>query len=179
MKTSAPATSRSSSARPSGLFRSSPRLRLLRPRCSTKKFLPDAPGMSPDVTRPRIGSPSVGCSILTTSAPQSPRTVAAEGTNPQSATSMTRTPVRTSRMSGEAIELGGVAAGDQAALVVRHVLEVLGKNLARLRPRAVGVRIVGGPHDVVQPAAMALRHARQVLDEGRVSLAVPVVARLL
>src|SRR5258706_15889606 len=69
-------------------------LRLLRLSCSTKKFTPCAPGTRPEVTSPRIGSPRSGCSILMTSAPQSPRTVAAEGTNPQSATSISRMPSR-------------------------------------------------------------------------------------
>src|SRR5579862_4104933 len=49
-------------------------------------------GMRPEVNRPRWGSPCSGCSILTTEAPQSDRTAAAEGTNPHSATSSTRTP---------------------------------------------------------------------------------------
>src|SRR5262249_17500195 len=146
-------------------------------------FRPDAPGMSPEVTRPRIGSPKRGCSIFTTSAPQSPRTVAAEGTKPQSATSSTRIPASTSLIvvarSVETVELGRVRARDEGALVGGDVLEVGLEHLARLRPRAVGMRVVGGPHDVVQAGPVPLRDARQVLDEGRVTLAVPVRARLL
>src|SRR4029453_15334466 len=102
-----------------------PMLRLLRPRCSTKKLRPDAPGIRPDVTRPRIGSPKRGCSILTTSAPQSPSTVAAEGTKPQSATSTTRMPASTSRIvvrSVETVELRRVRACDEDAFVGRDVL---------------------------------------------------------
>src|SRR5262245_22494326 len=89
---------RSRSDRPCGCRRSSPTLRLCRPRCSTTKFRPDAPGISPLVTSPRIGSPVFGCSILMISAPQSPNTVAAEGTNPHSATSSTRIPDSTASM---------------------------------------------------------------------------------
>src|SRR5262245_14156260 len=180
-KTSAPATRRSSRARPSACPRSVPTLRLLRPRCSTKKLRPEAPGISPEVTSPRMGSPKRGCSIFTISAPQSPRTVAADGTKPQSATSITRTPARTSAMAAsvQMIELGRVRAGDEASLLVGHVLEVLDENLARLRPGAVRVRIVGRPHDVVEPGAVTLGDAGEVLDEGGVSLAVPVRARLL
>src|SRR5581483_542845 len=49
----------------------------------------------------------------------------------------------------------------------------------RARPRRVAVRVVARPHDVVETRLAAEPHARAVLDEGRVALAVPVDARLL
>src|SRR5262249_57336279 len=105
-----------------------------------------------EVTRRGMGSPKRGCSIFTISAPQSPRTVAADGTKPQSATSITRTPARTSAMAAsvQMIELGRVRAGDKASLLVGHVLEVLDEHLARLRPGTVRMRIVRRPNDICE-----------------------------
>src|SRR3954454_6547406 len=75
-----------------------PMLRLQRLGCSIMKLgmplLP--PPIIPEVMSPRCGSPVVGCSILMTSAPQSASTAPAAGTNVHVATSMTRTPARTS-----------------------------------------------------------------------------------
>src|SRR5215467_12002519 len=103
---SAVRTNRERISRPAGWLRSTPTLRLLRLSCSTKKLTPRAPGTSPEVMRPRIGSPRTGCSILMMSAPQSPRTVAAEGTNPQSATSIRRIPRRMSSIrAGHSLRL--------------------------------------------------------------------------
>src|SRR5206468_3224336 len=81
--------------------------------------------------------------------------------------------------SVQVVEPGRVVARDQPSLVVRDITEVLGQRVARLGPRAVAVRVVGRPHDVPEPRAMALRDPGEVLDEGRVSLPVPVEARLL
>src|SRR3954467_8880224 len=58
---------------------------------------------------PRIGSPKVGCSTLTTSAPQSLRTAAAAGTKAYMATSTTLTPSSTftSASPGHGSMVGG------------------------------------------------------------------------
>src|SRR5688572_19690093 len=58
--------------------------------------------------------------------------------------------------SVQAIQPGGVAAGDQRPLVGGDVLEMLLEGLARFGPRAVRVRIVRRPEHVVQPGPMAL-----------------------
>src|SRR6202043_4179854 len=52
--------------------------------------LPAAPNALP---KPRWASPVTGCSIFTTSAPQSARTAPADGTKVNCATSSTRTPL--------------------------------------------------------------------------------------
>src|SRR5207247_411201 len=130
-----------------GLARSRPMLLLLRPSCSTMKFRPDAPGISPPVMSPRIGSPKRGCSTLITSAPQSPSTVPAEGTKPHSATSSTRMPSSTpvvardvgERLLHDAIDRGldrrGQSLGDSLAGERRRdavaLLEVLQAGLQR------------------------------------------------
>src|SRR5262249_43555338 len=75
-----------------------PTLRLLRLPFSTKKLCPFAPGMIPELIKPRSGSPRTGCSILMTSAPQSASTVPAPGTKNHSATSSIRTPSSTLSM---------------------------------------------------------------------------------
>src|SRR5262249_60120533 len=80
--------------------------------------------------------------------------------------------------SVQPVEGGAVAAGNQRALALGHVLEVFGQRLARLRPCAVGMGIVRRPHDVPQAGAMALGNPGEVLDERRVPLPVPVEARL-
>src|SRR5262249_5999031 len=46
-------------------------------------------------------------------------------------------------------------------------------------PRRVAVRIVARPEDVLEAGLLAQLHARMVLDERRVALAVPVRARRL
>src|SRR2546428_5195861 len=108
--TSARSIRRQRSARPSSVPRSMPTLRFCRPSCSTMKLRPDAPGIMPPVIRPRIGSPWRGCAILTTSAPQSPSAVPAEGTKPQSATSTTCTPSSTVAMGGNTRRWGPTAS---------------------------------------------------------------------
>src|SRR5207248_8178251 len=81
---------------------SRPTLRLPRLGCSIMKLAPPAArGTSPEVTRPRWGSPVAGCSTLMTSAPHSARTAPAAGTNVHDATSTTRTPSMTPPMRGQ------------------------------------------------------------------------------
>src|ERR1700687_3264966 len=91
-------TSLYNTSRPRSVPRSTQRLRLLRVPLSTKKLWPLAPGMMPELIRPRRGSPRVGCSILITSAPQSANTVPAPGTKNHSAASINRTPSSTFSM---------------------------------------------------------------------------------
>src|SRR5512142_2741092 len=64
--------------------------------CSSMKFMSNAPGMAPEVVRPRNGSPYSGCSTLMTSAPHSPSSTPPEGANHHWATSTTFTPRSTS-----------------------------------------------------------------------------------
>src|SRR6516164_708275 len=87
---------RYSSSSPPGVARSRPTLRFPRLGCSIMKLTEVGPlGTSPEVMRPRCGSPVSGCSTLITSAPQSQRTAPAEGTKVQEATSSTLTPSST------------------------------------------------------------------------------------
>ena len=74
------------------------------------------------------------------------------------------------RASAQAIETHRIAARDEGLLVGRHPREVLGQGFARLWPRAVGVRVVGGPHDVLHPDPRALGHADEIANECGVSL---------
>src|SRR5262249_15388963 len=57
--------------------------------------------------------------------------------------------------------------------------EVLLDDLAGARPGRIAVRVVARPEDVLDPGLVAELHAGMVLDEGRVSLTVPVRARRL
>src|SRR5438034_11648502 len=78
------------------------------------------------------------------------------------------------------VELAGVVAGDLLDHVLGEVAELLLDVLGRLRPDAVGVGIVGGPHDglVAQHLDALLPGADLVELEGGLALALPVVARL-
>src|SRR5262245_6111891 len=81
--------------------------------------------------------------------------------------------------SVQTIETGGIAAGDLGPLIGRHILEVRMECLARVRPRAVGVGVVGGPEDVLHSGSVALGDPGEILDERGGPLTVPVEARLL
>src|SRR5437016_9717699 len=86
---------------------------------------------------------------------------------------------RTRAPSGQVVGPGGVLARDQRRVLGRYIAEMLGERVARLWPRAVAVRVVGRPHDVPQAGPMPLGDPGEVLDEGGMSLAVPIGARLL
>src|SRR6185437_1268299 len=79
-------------SRPSGVFRSSARLRLPRLECSISGWMSPVMGITPVAARPRMASPRSAGSILMISAPQSASSAVAAGTNVCSATSRTRTP---------------------------------------------------------------------------------------
>src|SRR5207247_668402 len=83
------------------------------------------------------------------------------------------------RPSVQTIQRGRVPARDERPLLGRHIPEVLFQRLAGLRPGAVGMRVVGRPHYIVKTGALAGGDAREIADEGRVTLTVPVRARLL
>src|SRR5580692_8445905 len=90
MKTSAAATTRASTRRPSSEVRSAVKLRLPRLGTSRKGLGPSSARLS-RLRRARCGSP-LGASTLITSAPRSANAAPAAGTNVQFATSTTRTP---------------------------------------------------------------------------------------
>src|ERR1700722_14185095 len=79
-------------SRPSGVVRSSARLRLPRFECSSRAWTSPLIDTTPVAARPRMASPRSIGSILITSAPQSARSAEAAGTNVCSAASRTRTP---------------------------------------------------------------------------------------
>src|SRR5262245_57217756 len=83
-------------SRPSGVARSSPRLRFPRFECSISTWMLLGTMARPVDARPRIASPRSTGSILITSAPQSASSADAAGTKVCSATSRTRTPFITS-----------------------------------------------------------------------------------
>src|SRR5262245_17905232 len=76
----------------------------------------------------------------------------------------------------QVIEAGDVVAGDLATDTVRDAGEVLVERLQRVRPDAVGVRIVGSPDDVVLADERDDRLEILVLLVGHVALAAEVVA---
>src|SRR5262245_53070258 len=92
--TSARRASSSSTSLPSGTDMSRPMLRLPRLACSMFGLGSPSTRSGPVWRRPRCGSPVTACSTLITSAPHSPSTAPADGTNPYMATSRTRMPSR-------------------------------------------------------------------------------------
>src|SRR5437867_11670782 len=56
---------------------------------------------------------------------------------------------------------------------------MLRQGLARPGPRAVGVWVVGRPHDVADAGRVTLPDAHEVPEERRVTLPIPVHGRLL
>src|SRR5262245_15835392 len=61
----------------------------------------------------------------------------------------------------EPIETDRVVARDPARLISRHPGKVAGDDLARMRPRRHRVRVVGGPHHVLDAHLMAILHAER------------------
>src|SRR5262245_15962050 len=78
----------------------------------------------------------------------------------------------------EAVELGDVAARDPEAIVRAGLLEVAGDDLLRMGPRRSLVRVVRGPHQLVDADKVAVGHADVVVDVGAVHLAPEVLAGL-
>src|SRR5262249_34777505 len=89
-------------------------LRLPRLGCCTRKSTPPAATDTPAEASPRCASPRSGCSIFSTSAPQSASTAAALGTNQNCATSRTRPPVMTPFMMthSSTVQLDPLVAGE-------------------------------------------------------------------
>src|SRR2546428_287854 len=130
-----------------------PTLRFCRPSCSTMKLRPDAPGIMPPVIRPRIGSPWRGCSILTTSAPQSPSAVPAEGTKPPAARAVFDALARLRRSDAELGRALAALEAQEADLTDHHGIRIASVEewerrvaraleLARTRPD-LAVTVVG------------------------------------
>src|SRR6266571_7832070 len=78
----------------------------------------------------------------------------------------------------ESVELPGILARDLAHDVGRQVAELLLDILAGLGPYAVGVRVVGGPHERLGAHLVDELGTDAVELERRLALAPPVVARL-
>src|ERR1700727_1483320 len=103
------------------------------------------------LTKPRWASPVTGCSIFTTSAPQSARTAPADGTKVNCATSSTRTP-----LSGLCIRCpsseGGCGAHsmhDVSDLRLLVALEQLSAGLLHVSPpMRLGLSTVPSGHQV-------------------------------
>src|SRR5437899_12379350 len=79
----------------------------------------------------------------------------------------------------EPVEPPRVVAEDPSARLGRRTTEVLRDGRLRLRPRAVGVRVVGGPHHTVVAQQIDLPAPRVAGLERRPELPPPVRARRL
>src|SRR5215831_9002228 len=77
---------------------------------------------------------------------------------------------------GKAVEPGRILADDLAPLFPWDSLEVALDDLPRMRPGRHGVRIVRGPHDVLDPDELAARDPHAIVDERREDLAPEVFA---
>src|SRR5215472_11397423 len=83
-----------------------------------------------------------------------------------------------SRLGVEAVEPGGVAAGDLELVLGASILEVACDDLLRMRPGRGLVRVVGRPHQLVDADEMAAGDTDKVVDIGGPHLALKVLARL-
>src|SRR5215467_5236430 len=77
---------------------------------------------------------------------------------------------------GKAVEPGHILPDDLAPLFLCNSLEVALDDLARMRPGRHGMRIVRGPHDVLDPDELAARDADPIVDERREDLPPEVFA---
>src|SRR6267143_3849561 len=82
------------------------------------------------------------------------------------------------RSGVEAVEPGGVGAGDLELVLGARILEVARDDLLRVRPGRGLVRVVGRPHHLVDADEMAAGDADEVVDIGGPHLALEVFARL-
>src|SRR5207244_11797445 len=71
----------------------------------------------------------------------------------------------------EPVELGCVGAGDFVAVFGAGFLEVACNDLLRVRPGGGLVRVVGGPHQLVDTDELAVGDAYKVVDVGGPHLA--------
>src|SRR2546427_7464073 len=76
------------------------------------------------------------------------------------------------------VELPRVLARDLVRDVGREVAELLGDVLRRLGPHAVGMRVVGAPHERLDAHVVDEPGADAIVLERRLALPAPVVARL-
>src|SRR5437016_7193019 len=84
---------------------------------------------------------------------------------------------RGGRSGVEAVEPGGVGAGDLELVFGAGILEVARDDLLRVRPGRSLVRVVGRPHHLVDTDEMAAGDADEVVDVGGPHLALKVLAR--
>src|ERR1700691_3370258 len=76
-------------------------------------------------------------------------------------------------------------AEDPRDIVMHHLARIVLGNMGeverdfspRVRPHALGMRIVGAPHEVVDADHVACQHARAVILKGREKLAAKIEAR--
>src|SRR5437016_1811059 len=85
---------------------------------------------------------------------------------------------KSSRMAARPLA-GGRAVPRLENAVLDEQPDQLGDRFTRARPGRVAVRVVARPEDVLQARLVAHLHPGMVLDEGRVSLPIPVAARRL
>src|SRR6266850_4920514 len=86
--------------------------------------------------------------------------------------------MRAAALADQAVEPPGVLARHLVRDVVGQVLELLADVLRRLRPHAVGVRVVGAPHQRLHAHLVDELGAYAVVLERRLGLPPPVLARL-
>src|SRR5690242_11600359 len=77
----------------------------------------------------------------------------------------------------QAVELAGVLAGDLVGDVGRQVAELLGDVFSGIRPDAVGMRVVGAPHQGFDAHVLDQLGADAVVLERGAALPAPVFAR--
>src|SRR6267142_2480292 len=72
---------------------------------------------------------------------------------------------------GKPVQPRRVLSNDLPPFFLRDPFEVTLDDLARVRPGRHRVGIIGGPHDVLDPDELAVRHTDPIVDEGRKDLA--------
>src|ERR1700730_1470565 len=77
----------------------------------------------------------------------------------------------------EPVELAGILADDLPADVRGQMPELALDVLRGIRPDAIGMREIRGPHDIVDPELVEELHADLVGLEGGLALPPPVLAR--
>src|SRR5689334_24181423 len=122
----------------------------------------------------RLGSSRVGCSLATARSPGRPYSCRSSCSVPTARSAM----ARLRALLDQAVELRGILAGDLAHDVGGQVAELLLDVLARLRPDAVGVRIVRRPHERLHAHLVDELGADAIELERRLALSPPVIAGL-
>src|SRR5262245_5587669 len=79
-------------------------------------------------------------------------------------------------IEGKAVETSHVLPDDLPPLLLGDSFEVALDDLPRMWPGRHRVRIVRGPHDVLDPDELTARHANPIVDERRVDLPPEVFA---